>query len=487
MKNALPYVLIVLEIFVVVFLAIWGLSLIGVQAQQRQLVVRLLANATVPVPTAPATLVPTGTPLPTATPSPTSTAAPTPDPRVMLSQCGAITGPGIYQLTADLAANSDCISIQSSQVVLDCAGYAIRGTNSTGYGIIIRKFGLLGDQIPNNVEVRNCRLSKWKYGIYVESAAHLNLHDNESSDNFDDVQSGSRFGQFLGMTEGGGIRLNYVTDSELANNRTMRQAIGIDVRNSSNVRVTNNTASNNSAWGINLMRTQNSQVAGNTTADNIRQCTWGSGVIGLGCDAGGIILQDGSNHNLLMNNLVTGQNGNGIFIKAHAQACGSDNTILSNTITGALYNSIELGFCTGNKISGNTMRDSIDAVFLSFSHDVEITNNTIANMKNHGIIVVNSHNIMASGNQITDSNEALYFHTEDYDHTFFSWLPPGDYLSHDNCLCGNTLQSNTVAIHLKDSRNNQVTNNTFRNNARAILLQGKTDGTNMQGSIGLDQ
>ncbi len=485
MKNALPYNLIVLEVLAVVVLTACGLSLLGVRFIQAPAVMRIDAAATPLIPTAPAAIALKATLAPTVMLTPTPTATPTPDPRRLLSRCGPSTAPGLYQLTADLSAPSDCISVQASQVVLDCAGYAIQGSNLSGYGIVIRKYGLLGDQVPSDVEIENCRLSNWKYGIYVESGTHLTIHDNDSSNNFDDVDAGTRYGKFLGTVEGGGIRLNSAADVKIANNRTNHQAIGIDVRNSSNVDVENNVASNNSAWGVNLMRTQNSQVAGNTTADNVRQCTWGSGVIGLGCDAGGIILQDGSNHNLIVNNQVTGQNGNGVFIKAHAQPCGGDNTILGNTITGALYNSIELGFCSGNKIIGNTMRDSIDAVFMSFASDSEISSNTIANMKNHGVIVVNSHHITVSGNQISNSNEALYFHTEAYDHSYFWFLPPGDYLSHDNCLCGNRLQSNAIGVHLKDSQNNQVTDNTFQNNGRAILLQGKTSGTNTQGNSGL--
>ena len=106
-------------------------------------------------------------------------------------------------------------------------------------------------------------------------------------------------------------------------------------------------------------------------------------------------------------------------------------------------------------------------------------------MRNHGIISSNSHNNIVSGNNIINSNEGLSFYSEDYDRNVFSWLPPGDYRSHDNCLCANTFQNNsTVGIRLKDSTNNQVTNNTFQGNGRTVIVQGNGDGNNMQGNVG---
>jgi parallel beta-helix repeat protein len=196
------------------------------------------------------------------------------------------------------------------------------------------------------------------------------------------------------------------------------------------------------------------------------------------------VIQDGSNGNTIANNQVTGRNGNGVFIKAHALPCGSNNAIIGNTITSVYYNSIELGFCAGNRINNNNLREGLDGIWLGYAHDTEIRNNTIVNMRNHGIISGNSRGNTVSGNQIINSNEGLYFFSEPYDNAQFAWLPQGDYRSHSNCLCGNTLQSNAIAVHLQDSTNNQVTNNNFINNGRTFLVQGNSDGNNLQGFAG---
>jgi parallel beta-helix repeat protein len=370
-------------------------------------------------------------------------------------------------------------------VILDCGGHAIKGTGFGGYGISVRRYGLLGVQSPSNVEIRNCRLSNFRYGFFAETGMGLNVHDNNSSDNYDDTDPKSRYGRFLGMTDGGGIRLENVSNSQVVRNTTTHQAIGIDIRSSSNITVRGNTSSGNSAWGINFQRTQNSLVTNNTTSDNVRMCTWGEGVIGEGCDAGGIAIQDGSSNNTISGNSVTGRNGNGIFIKAHAMPCGNNNAIISNTITSVMYNAVELGFCSGNKVNGNTIRGGLDGIWLGYAHDTEIKNNTIANMSNHGIISSNSRNNMVSGNQIVSSNEGLYFFSEKVDPKQFNWLPPGDYASHDNCLCSNRFEGNrTAAVHLRDSTANLITNNTFQGNGRNIVIQGRGDGNNTSGNVG---
>lgn len=439
--------------------------------------------------TATPTLTPTPTAIPMATKPPASVAPSTPPPTdssaplawKTLTNCDSIDAPGNYRLGSDLSISGDCIKINASYVTFDCFKHAIRGTNDAGYGVAIRKYGLFNLQTPAYVEVRNCRVSNFHDGIFVEAGDHLVIRDNESANNYDDVDPVSRFGKFLGMTEGSGIRLNNTTASQVLNNITLAQAIGIDVRYSNGVSVRGNTASSNSAWGINILRTQNSEVTGNTTADNVRKCTWGAGTVGWGCDAGGIVVQDGSNSITVANNQVSGRNGNGIFIKAHALPCGNNNTISGNNITGVYYNAIELGFCAGNRILNNQIRDGLDGVWLGFARGTEIRGNTISNMRNHGVISSNSNGNTVTGNQIISSNEAIFFYSENYDTTAYAWLPPGDYRSHDNCLCGNTLQSNAVAVHLQDSTNNQVTGNNYAGNTRTFWIQGRSDGNNLQG------
>lgn len=447
----------------------------------------------------------TETPAPTQTPRPTRTPRPptdTPEPgatepppptepapgdiqlTLAISTCGAITKPGGYYLTTSISSNGDCLNVRSNNVVLDCKGNSVQGTNFNGVGIVVRKLGLLGTDRAQNDEIRNCTVSGYRYGIYVEGSSGVFIHHNTVTHNYDDVD-GRRYGIFLGMVEGGGIRLNESDNGRVENNNSNSQAIGIDIRSSSNIGVRNNDSSNNSAWGINLIQTSNSEVSGNTTTNNVRYCTWGAGVVGPGCDAGGITMQDGSSGNSILNNEVGSGNGNGIFIKAHGVPCGNNNIISGNQIHDVIYNAVELGFCTGNQIIGNNIHNSIDGIWMGFSTGNVIKDNTISNENNHGIIVLNSYQNEVSGNQITNARDGIYFFWQQENPGDFWWLDVNQYHSHDNQIINNTLSNNASSgIFLQDSTNNQVTGNTFNGNAKSIKTQGNVKGNNISNNPG---
>jgi len=268
------------------------------------------------------------------------------------------------------------------------------------------------------------------------------------------------------------------------NNTTNDEAIGIDIRDSDSITVRNNTASGNSAWGISLLNTSHSQVSNNTVRDNIRYCEWGNGTIGRGCDAGGIILHDGSSHDVVTDNLIAGANGNGVFIKAHGSRCGDDNLIQDNHITDAVYNGIEMGFCNSNRVIGNEITGSLDAVFFDFSSNTEIRGNVIRNMNNHGIVSVNSRNSVVADNQIINAREGVYFYWETYDPKVYFFLTPSpdQYASRDNTIENNLLSDHSVAaIHLSNSIQNHITHNTFTNNKQDVWVEGKNDGNVIAG------
>jgi parallel beta-helix repeat protein len=425
---------------------------------------------------------PTDTPAPTRTPVPTRTPAPTRTPMVSaLVGCGDINQPGAFTLGASLSSQGDCLNIRSNNVVLDCKGLNITNSTFNGYGIAVRLVGLIPQQ-TNNVEIRNCNVSGFRYGIYVEGSTNIYLHDNTVSGNFSDVD-GRRYGNFLGMAEGGGIRLNNTSGGRVENNTTNDQAIGIDVRGSSNIKVRGNQSSNNTAWGVNLWSTSSSEVSGNTTNGNIRYCTWGAGVVGAGCDAGGIAMQYGSSGNLVTNNQVGTGNGNGIFIKAHAMPCGNNNVIANNTIVGSLYNGIEIGFCTGTQIVGNSITNGLDGIWMGFAVNTTIKNNTIQNQSNHGIISNHSHDNVLSNNTLINDDEALYLYWEPVNPSDFGWLNVDQYHSFNNTISGNIINNNIRAgIHLKNSTDNQITGNTLSNNPRNYWLEGNSSGNNISGN-----
>lgn len=403
-----------------------------------------------------------------------------------IAGCGALNAPGLYRLATSLTSQWDCIQINSDNVIFDCQGYALNGTDWNGYGVVVHQIGNVLSQRPaRNIEIRNCKSEKHKYGIFIDAADNLYIHDNELTNQFRDTDE-RNFGQFLGLTEGGGMRIGTTTNALIANNRTDDSAIGIDIRNGSGITVRGNTAHGNSAWGIHLYNVQFSDIAENTTTDNLRYCTWGNGTVGPGCDAGGIMLQSGSSRNVIRDNTITGANGNGIFIKAHGTACGDGNTISGNTISGSLYNAVELSFCRDNKIEGNRISNSLDGIWLGFATKNALVGNQIQDLANHGIISWNSSENNISTNTIINSREGLYFYTGEYDREqfFFVQGSPEDHISRGNCLCDNTLVNNAVAaIHLNNSLRNQITQNRLTNNGINFQMEGNTAGNIIEDNV----
>ncbi len=444
-----------------------------------------------PLPSETPTVAPTfeATSIFTETPSATHTDAatlngstPTSSPSTInLDACDqTIWHPGTYKLVSDVKMTKyDCFYIHSHNVVFDCDHHTIQGTSYTGYGFFIRKFGLL-QETPTNVEIRNCKISRLHTGIFASAGRNIYVHDNDLSNNKDDIDPKTRGGIFLGMTEGGGVRFNSVNGGRIERNTTSNQAIGIDVRDSDHIVVRSNTSVGNSAWGINLLNTSDSQVLGNIVKDNLRWCAWGTGVVGPGCDAGGIVLQSGSSRNVVRDNEVTGSNGNGIFIKAHGTPCGNDNLIENNKIFDAVYNAIEFSFCSGNRVIGNEIAKSLDAVFFGFTTNTEVRGNSITEMGNHGIISYNSRNSTIADNKIVNSRDGIYFYWDTWDPKNFAFLSPSPdkYASRDNLITNNLLQGNSVAgIHLLNSQHNRLLYNTFVKNGKDIWREGNTDGT----------
>ncbi len=453
-------------------------------APTTQAIATEVAPATTNAPTATSTLLPTATP--TDSPTPTVTFTPTPMPIREIAQCTEIWQPGYYKLVTDIKMNGtrDCFYIQSHNVVFDCDNHVIEGKEVRKdkkyefYGFFVRKFNFPLMETPTNVEIKNCKIRYTRTGIFVGGSNNIYVHDNDLSNNRDDTDE-RRFGAFLGQADAGGLRFDTVNGGVAERNTTNNQAVGIDVRDSSNVIIRNNTAAMNSAWGINFINVQNSQILTNTLRDNIRWCAWGNGTVDAGCDAGGIILTTGSSNNLVRGNTVVGENGNGIFIKAHAVACGNNNTIEGNKITDAKWNGIEFSFCKGNKVINNEISGSFDAVWFGFSSDTEIRGNTITNMRNHGIISYNSRNSIVNGNTIVNSREAIYFYWDSWDAKQFFFLTPSPdrYASRDNVILNNTIHDNSVAgIRLQNSISNRLDSNTLFRNGRDYRFEGRADG-----------
>jgi len=91
-----------------------------------------------------------------------------------ISACGVISSAGTYILNQTLTSTGDCISINISDVALDCNNNLINSsTTAAGLGI--------NASSVNNITIKNCRMEQkagGAYGIYFKNAANSTILNN---------------------------------------------------------------------------------------------------------------------------------------------------------------------------------------------------------------------------------------------------------------------------------------------------------------------
>jgi len=80
-----------------------------------------------------------------------------------------ISSPGTYNLTQNISSSGTCITINASDVTLDCNGYAMTG-DSWGSGIY--------SESVTNITVRNCSIGNFSNGIYLQNASFSTIANN---------------------------------------------------------------------------------------------------------------------------------------------------------------------------------------------------------------------------------------------------------------------------------------------------------------------
>ncbi len=231
--------------------------------------------------------------------------------------------PGTYNLP-------NGITIGADNVVLDCDRAVLDGdVNTENYGILL-------DEI-NNVEIKNCEIREYKYGIFMHSSSNIHLLDNN----------------FFG-TSVHGIYME---------------------RNSHNNLIYNNNIHNYAGVAIFLRHSPYNNISNNF----IENSSFG------GYYAGIAISLDFSGHNIIESNIIR-NHSNGIFL-----LYSSNNTILYNTIennrnVGVYFQSSSENFMLDNEVNFNIVGSLLGSTGTpSFSNT--ISNNIFKDNKNHAIIV----------------------------------------------------------------------------------------------------
>ena len=326
-----------------------------------------------------------------------------------------------YYLSNTVNVAGTCFNVLADGVTLDCQGNSIIG-DGTGNGISLS--GRTG------VIIKNCTITNFNYGIFLQSSS-----DNILTDNIVSLNAG---GIFLDSKSNN----NILTGNNASNNIFD----GIDLNSNYNT-LTDNTASSNGWIGIGIWSSSNNILTDNTVNSNA----------GIGI---GINLDYGSNNNTFTGNTVNNNHGRGFSLGVNS----NNNNLTDNSINNNAKEGIYVLNSGSNIIANNNVRNNNPGIYFQFynygsNSDNFVFNNTIKSNYGGGIFLVNANNNESpdidfmSNNVISDNNIDSN---------------SGDGIS-INSVSGNTFANNIIdnntgfGISIGSGLDNNIYNNFFNN------------------------
>ncbi len=275
----------------------------------------------------------------------------------LLAMLLLITAPMRIYKNTTLPANGQYrqpVIIMADNVVFDCNGSSFIG-DKVGVGILV--------QGRSGVTIRNCKVRGWDVGLYALSGKNLVIEKSDFSGNYVDDNYDI---ENLKPIPHGGVILNAISTARLQNNTSNGNVAGMQILNSSKIRVQQNTTSKNRGWGIYLYGATASVIYTNTVEYNNRSCPqWG---VDAGCGSAGIVLTAHSDRNQIGWNTLTA-NGDGIYQGNTPESASNDLEIFNNKISNSAANGIEATFSFRNYIHHNTFTNDNYGAWLGYSQN----------------------------------------------------------------------------------------------------------------------
>lgn len=264
------------------------------------------------------------------------------DPTV--SGCTEITGSGVYTMNQSIinSPTSNCININSDDVIFDCDGYIIDGDTTT--------FPAVKSSNKNNITIKNCIVKDWSfYGFEIDNIGD-SLFENNNIYNIQMIAA--RFDT---------LNNSLITNSSFDSNMSAIYADDFKNSNITNINVT--TALDGSTLGIDIR----------------------------GFNTNNLLIQDGyiynywrgisinSDNTTIKNLIVDGSSSSGIY------SIGTNYNIINNTIkNGNIGMELQSSNANNNVTLNNIINNTNAIKFRTTSYPINIYNNLI-NSSNYTI------------------------------------------------------------------------------------------------------
>ncbi len=250
----------------------------------------------------------------------------------------------------------------------------------------------------SNIEIKNLNISESNTGLFAIFSSNLRILNNSFSNNNDE-----------------GLWLFNSTQVSIIDNNLINNGYdGIALYFSTQCTLSNNTSNKNSVNGIFLFSSENNKLFNNTIATN------GENGINL----------DNSGFNNLADNFISKSQADGVLMYD-----SQSNALSGNIITRNHQNSLTLVNCSSSTLSNNVVfNNSGDGLYVLESNQIDVQNNIFGNNSGYGINLEWSNQSTLSDNIFSN--------------------------------CGN------IGIHLTESLNSNISNNIVKNNpSQGIYLR----------------
>jgi parallel beta-helix repeat protein len=354
-------------------------------------------------------------------------------------------------LTDDYVLNggSSCFVISNDNVVLDCNGHSIISAARTGIGINATR--------RNNIEIRNCRVSKYSKGVLLFNSSYSRVTNNT----INDIDYGIYFENSTNINVSRnslsaiqGIVSYKSNNSNIFNNYLNSLVLGINSDTSSYINISNNTVYYGSMYGAYLTNSNNVILTSNTLKFNSKGVTCLSSTV------------------TFINNIVTGNTVYDCDASCTALGCPStppptcgtitQNTILlsdlTTTSTCITFGADNIALdCNGHSITytGPSFAGNLYGIYASGRNNIQIKNCVVKDYYSvsggYGIRVDNSNNTKIISNILRNDTAGVHLLN-----------------SNSTNLTSNTITSNYWGFVVTDSNNANLTSNTINSNTNGV-------------------
>jgi parallel beta-helix repeat protein len=409
-----------------------------------------------------------------------------------------------FNLSSSLNTTGNCFTVTNNEdLIIDCLGYSIRG-NDSDFG-----FNISG---RTNVVIRNCLISNFSTGLYLNDANGSTFENNTFSANTEGINSTlSINNNFSSNTFGSNTYYGiYLSDSNsstfdsntiITNNSQAIYLTSSDSNNLSSNIIRNNdvgiaifSSNSNTIYNNYFANTNNSGDDGTNNWNTSYDCTKGSNIVGGSCwggnswnnyngvdDGSGTYpyndSSDGIGDTLIpYNNSNNIQNG-GDSLPLLSQ-CGTitNNIILTQnlTVSGTCFtitaDNVQID-CNDYQIVGGGAGSGI---YFSGRSGITIQNCHLENFAN-GVYAISSSGTIINATNITDTTEGIYFSQSTNSIVTNNYLygnSRGIYFTSSSTgtnISANYIYSNSQwGAYFESSGSNTIYNNNFTNTNNAF-------------------